>query len=86
MIVILGWLLIGISVGWAIAAFAEGRGGLKTSWNIVAGLVGGLVGGFASLMVGGIILGDLPMAGLFSFVSAAISALVLVILARVIFK
>lgn len=85
MTLFIGWLVIGVAVGWAIGSFMSGRGGTKTGWNVLAGLVGGLAGGYSSFFFSRPLFGEGPEF-LVSFVGAAIGAVILVLLARLISK
>ena len=82
---IFGWLIIGIAVGWAIASFMEGRGGLPMIWNVIAGAVGGGLSGFLFIQFGQMLVGEGPEM-VVSFLAAAVGALIFVLLARLVKK
>lgn len=85
MLLIFGWLVIGIAIGWAMASIMEGRGGPPMIWNVVAGAIGGGLSGFLFIQFGKMLVGEGPEI-IVSFLAAAIGALVFVVLARLVKK
>lgn len=78
---ILGWLIIGVGIGLAITSFTSGSGKSNPLWNVVAGAVGGLFGGFLFLQSGQNLVVEGPKF-IVSILTAAVGALIAVILAR----
>lgn len=64
------WVIIGAAIGWGIASFMEGRGGLNPLWSSVAGVVGAVVVGFLFIQFGTALVSEGPLP-IVSFLAAA---------------
>lgn len=78
-------VVIGGVVGWLVSTFTEGRGGLGLGASVAVGIVGGLSAGLLFGMVGERIVGPGPVL-IGSLLAAAIGALVLLLIVRLVKK
>lgn len=86
MVLILGWVIIGAGVAIALTSFLSGRGaGGSTAVNLIAGVVGGFVGGYVFLLLGPSVVGVGPDF-LFSLLGAAVLAVAAVLIASKVVK
>lgn len=85
MFLIIMWLIIGAAAGGGMAWFMEDRGGISQKWSILVGIVAGEIGGFVFMIFGTAIVGRGPEF-IFSFLAAAITAAVAVLLAGMVKK
>jgi uncharacterized membrane protein YeaQ/YmgE (transglycosylase-associated protein family) len=85
MFLIVMWLIIGAAAGGGMAWFMEDRGGISQKLSILVGIVAGEIGGFVFMMYGAAIVGRGPEF-IFSFLAAAVTAAVVVLLAGMIKK
>lgn len=86
MMLILGWLLIGITAGVAFGSFIAPKGvGTPLIWNVGSGAIGGIIGGLVFGMISPMMFGPGPEL-LTSGVGAAIGAVAAALIVRVIRK
>lgn len=86
MTLIIGWIIIGAAAAIALTSFLSGRGAAgSTVVNLIAGVVGGFVGGYAFLFLGAMIVGPGPDF-LFSLLGAGVLSAGAVLLASRLFK
>lgn len=86
MMLILGWLVIGIGVAVAFGSFTAGPGrNVPALWNIVAGAIGGFVGGYLFGSVSPAVFGPGPEF-IVSLLGAAVVSLIDVLIVRAIKK
>jgi uncharacterized membrane protein YeaQ/YmgE (transglycosylase-associated protein family) len=86
MVLILGWLVVGAAVAIAMTSFLSGRGeGGSTLVNLIAGAVGGFVGGYVFLLLGPMVLGPGPEF-IFSMLGAAVVSVVAALVAAKVVK
>ncbi|MFL6467471.1 MAG: hypothetical protein ACJ72Z_05890 [Pyrinomonadaceae bacterium] len=86
MLLIIGWLIIGIAVAVMFGSFIKGNGvGAPPLWNLAAGVVGGFVGGFAFGMIAPVITGPGPEF-LLTLLGAAFGSAVAVFIVKLIKK
>lgn len=58
MTLIIGWVIIGAAAAMALTSFLSGRGaGGSTIVNLIAGVVGGFIGGYVFLLLGPSVVG-----------------------------
>lgn len=76
---ILLWIVMGILAGWVASLIMKTRGGILM--DLVVGVIGAVIGGFAVSLVGGA-----PAAGfnLYSFVVAVLGAVILLAIVKAI--
>ena len=86
MLLIIGWLIIGIAVAVMFGSFIKGNGpGAPPLWNVAAGVIGGFVGGYAFGMMSPVITGPGPEF-IVSLLGAAVGSLIAVFVVKVIKK
>ena len=86
MLLILGWLIIGIAVAVMFGSFIKGNGpGAPPLWNVAAGVIGGFVGGYAFGMISPVITGPGPEF-IVSLLGAAVGSAVAVFIVKIIKK
>ena len=57
----LGWLLVGIAVAVMLGSFIARQGsGPPVTWNLAAGAVGGLIGGYLFMLISPSVVGPGP--------------------------
>ncbi len=84
--ILLVWLVIGIAVAVMLGSFIARQGqGTPVIWNLVAGAIGGLIGGYLFLLIAPMMVGPGPEY-IVSFLGAAIVSAVLVLVVRMIKK
>jgi uncharacterized membrane protein YeaQ/YmgE (transglycosylase-associated protein family) len=85
MFLIIIWLIIGAATGGGMAWFMEDRGGLNKVWSVIVGVVAGEIGGFVFMTFGAAIVGHGPEF-IGSFVAAAVTAAIVIVIAGLIKK
>jgi len=86
MLLIIGWLIIGIAVAVMFGSLIKGNGaGAPPLWNLAAGVVGGFVGGYAFGMISPVITGPGPEF-ILSLLGAAVGSAVAVFIVKLIKK
>ena len=86
MLLVLGWLIIGIAVAVMLGSFIKGNGpGAPPLWNLAAGVIGGFVGGYAFGTIGPVITGPGPQF-MVSLLGAAVGSAVAVFIVKLIKK
>jgi len=71
------WIIFGALVGWVASIVMGGGGGLV--WDIVVGIVGAVIGGFAMNLLGASGVGGF---NLYSFLVALLGACILIAIVR----
>lgn len=77
--------VIGLVIGGLIISLTEGRGGLALTWTLVAAVIGSVLGG---ILLGplGVTLFSAGPAYIASLIAAALGAVVLILLSRLVTK
>ena len=86
MLLVIGWLIIGIAVAVMFGSLIKGNGaGAPPLWNLAAGVFGGFAGGFAFGMISPVITGPGPEF-ILSLLGAAVGSAVAVFIVKLIKK